>query len=73
TSQALEGIDVQEGESVLIADDPQKFARAVVLLLKNKELRQSLGKKAEQLIRGRYDWKEIMESVEVFYKEIIGK
>jgi polysaccharide biosynthesis protein PslH len=43
TSIGAEGIDVINGKEVIIADDPQDFALAVIKILKNANIKKELG------------------------------
>lgn len=60
TSKGVEGVSVQDGEHLLIANRSEDFAQSVLLLLRDAELRQSLASSAYQLIQQHYDWKVIM-------------
>ncbi len=60
TSKGAEGLDVQHGEHLLIADAPEAFAEAVIRLLQEPELRQRLTDNAYQLVREKYDWAVVM-------------
>jgi glycosyltransferase involved in cell wall biosynthesis len=60
TSKGAEGLDVQPGQHLLIGDTPESYAREVVRLLKEPELRQYLVNNAAQLIREKYDWAVVM-------------
>ena len=60
TSKGAEGLEVQTGKHLLIADTPQEFAAAVKQLLENAELRQHLADNAYQLISEKYDWRAVM-------------
>lgn len=55
TSKGAEGLDVQHGQHLLIADTPEAFAQGVVRVLKEPGLRQRLTDKAYQLVRDKYD------------------
>lgn len=55
TSIGVEGIPVDDGVHVKIADSPQAFALAITDLLKDKELRESLGKAARELALRTFD------------------
>jgi glycosyltransferase involved in cell wall biosynthesis len=55
TSVGAEGLDVHHGEDILIADDAEGFARSVIDLLADTELRATFGEKAASLA-ARYDW-----------------
>jgi glycosyltransferase involved in cell wall biosynthesis len=63
TSKGAEGLLVQNGQHLLIADEPEKFAEQVVQLLKNKELREHLSENALQLVKEHYDWPGLMPKV----------
>ncbi len=60
TSKGAEGLDVKHGEHLLVADRPEAFAEAVIRLLGDAALRQSLVNQAHQLVRERYDWAAVM-------------
>lgn len=60
TRKGAEGLDVEHEDTVLIADEPEEFAKAVVRLLKEPELRVSLSENAYQLVRERYNWATVM-------------
>ena len=55
TSLGCEGIRVESGRHLLIADTPQEFARATLRLLEDHRLANELGQNARQLIRRKYD------------------
>jgi glycosyltransferase involved in cell wall biosynthesis len=67
TSIGLEGIDARSGEEVLVADDPQDFARAVLRLLREKELREKLSAQGRSLAVSHYDWKVVLNQMEAIY------
>ncbi len=59
TSKGCEGLDVIDGEHLLIADDPEQFAKKTVLLLSDEALRQRITDKARKLVETRFDWSVI--------------
>lgn len=59
TSKGAEGLDVADGEHLLLADDPQRFADAVLRLLADDVLAARLRRNARQLVEERYDWDAI--------------
>lgn len=63
TSLGAEGLRVEHGRHLLIADDPASFARAVSDLLSDEALRTSLGRAGRALVERRYDWEAIGESL----------
>ena len=60
TSKGAEGLDVQSGEHLLIADTPETFAEAAIRLLQDAALRRRLTENAYQLVSEKYDWAVIM-------------
>ena len=50
TSVGAEGLENGKGRAFLVSDDPTEFARNVVLLLRDPERRQSLGRGALMLV-----------------------
>jgi glycosyltransferase involved in cell wall biosynthesis len=71
TSIAFEGIDVKNGEDVLIADGPERFASSVSQLFKDEELGKKLGENARRLIEKSYDWDKIAERLDALYSKWI--
>jgi glycosyltransferase involved in cell wall biosynthesis len=61
TTVGAEGLDVQHGRDIILADDPGSFAQAVIMLLRDPELRRRCEKAAAETA-ARYDWPAIGES-----------
>jgi GT2 family glycosyltransferase/glycosyltransferase involved in cell wall biosynthesis len=72
TSVGSQGIDCTPGENILIADDPQGFAAQTVRLLRDKVLREKLGKNGRRQVEAKYDWEIVIRQVEDMYDEIIA-
>lgn len=70
TSIGCEGIEVVDGESVLIRDESQSFADAVVDLIRKDTLRDKLIRNGYELIKKRYDWNVIGNHIEDAYESI---
>jgi polysaccharide biosynthesis protein PslH len=60
TSKGTEGLAAENEKHMLIADDPQNFARQVSNLLLSSELREYISHNALQLVKDRYDWQGMM-------------
>lgn len=58
TSLGCEGLNVLSQEHLLVADQPEAFAQAVVSLLNNAELRQQLGIAGRNLVENHYSWEQ---------------
>jgi glycosyltransferase involved in cell wall biosynthesis len=61
TSIGAEGLEAVQGKHILIADEPQEMAQAVIRLYNDKALRQELTANARRLIKQKYDWEIIGE------------
>jgi glycosyltransferase involved in cell wall biosynthesis len=60
TSVGAEGLDVRHGRDIVLADNPQGFADAILALLRDENLRRKYEKAAAELAR-QYDWSIIGE------------
>ncbi len=70
TSIGAEGIEVKNGEHLLIADDPKVFAEKTIELLRNPELAMKLGRNGRRLTVEKYDWEIIGQKMLRVYKEL---
>jgi glycosyltransferase involved in cell wall biosynthesis len=61
TSIGCEGLEVEDGRHLLIADRPDDFAASVTHLLCDPALRRRLAASARQLVETRYDWPSIAQ------------
>ena len=64
TTIGAEGLPVTDGEHVLLADDPESFARAVVHLIRDTGHRTRLEAAARALVLARYDWSAVASELE---------
>jgi len=73
TAVGCEGIDVHNGEHLLIADEPAAFADAVLGLMDDRELAQRLGQAGRALTLERYAWESIVGGLDRFLAQVAGK
>jgi glycosyltransferase involved in cell wall biosynthesis len=59
TTKGAEGLNLTDGEDILIADDPGAFADATVRLLSNDALHARLASHARTTVAARYDWEAV--------------
>jgi glycosyltransferase involved in cell wall biosynthesis len=70
TTVGAEGLDVQHGRDILLEDDPSKFARAILALLRDDTMRRRY-EAAAAATAHKYDWSVITRRfVEVLHKTI---
>lgn len=70
TSVGCEGLDLQSGCDLLIADDPAEFARQVVRALTDPTLRESLRQHGRLSVEQRYGWDAIADKLLATYEQI---
>jgi len=68
TSVGVEGIEAVNNENILIADNPETFAKKVTELLKNPKRAEDIGRKARKLIVEKYDWEIIGKRMNRLYE-----
>lgn len=64
TSIGCEGLDVENGRHLLVADDAAGFAAAVARVLADPALRDRLGVEGRALVEARYRWDATVAAVE---------
>ena len=67
TELGAEGISVEDGKHILIADEPEAFANAIIRLLSDRTLAAELAENCYQLVHERYS----VESLSVEIKKIL--
>ena len=69
TTVGAEGIEVTPGQDILIADDPEGFARHVATLMKDPHRAQKIGAAARHTVERRYDIRRIYRDLFGFLRE----
>lgn len=67
------GIGAPEEEAILVADRDRDFARQVIRLLKDRELRERLREGAGRFLRQRYDPERCRKELDVIYSSCAGE
>jgi glycosyltransferase involved in cell wall biosynthesis len=70
TSTGAEGLALEDGRDLLIADDPQYFAKRVIDILNDATLRDQLRMNGRRLVETCYDWQIICDQFEKYMHEI---
>ncbi len=70
TSKGAEGLDVVDGEHVLIADDARAFASRIIDLFENPELGFALGQSGRALVEREYSWDHAGARLLALYDEV---
>ncbi len=64
TPIGAEGLDVEDGKSIVLADTPETFANECVRILDDTNLRQKLVAEGRAIVDRQYDWSRISPLVE---------
>lgn len=65
TSVGAEGLPVEHGKDIILADDPAEFAEVVSALLGNPAAREKLGKAGRSLVEENYSWASAAARLEI--------
>jgi hypothetical protein len=68
TRLGAEGLSVTDDSDILLADDPETFARQVGRLLGSDDLATRVGLAARRLVETSYDWKASARALEALYR-----
>ncbi len=71
TSIGCEGLEVVDGEHLLIADGVESFARSVITLMANEKLRTDLTEKAYAWVRKKYTWENADQRLNQIYEKLL--
>lgn len=70
TTFVNDGLGAEDGRQLLVADEADQFADAVLTLLKNPQLRQDLGRAGREFVMKQYRWEDVLDRVNTLEKEI---
>ena len=73
TSVGSRGIDVSPGKNILIADDPQYFAKCTVEALFDETARQTMGHNGRLLVKAKYSWDAMADELDTLFRDIVKK
>lgn len=63
------GLEIENGQNILIGNTPSEMAQLVIKLLKDKKLFEKIIVNAKALIRKKYDWEVMSADLEKIYEE----
>ncbi len=68
TTVGAEGFPVVNGQELVLVDEPEKFAREILDLLKNPTRRRALGSAGQAFARANYGWDTLIPQLERIYE-----
>ena len=72
TTLGCEGIAVEPGKHLLVADTPERFAQATLRVLQDKRLARDLGHNGRHLVQSTYDFRAACRPLEVLYQQALS-
>jgi polysaccharide biosynthesis protein PslH len=73
TSIGAEGLDVRNGEHMMVADDSAEFAQTVISLLHDPARRQALGRAGRILVEAKYSWDQATSRLEEIWNQVVAR
>ncbi len=71
TSIAASGLRVEQGENIIVCDDPERFAGEICRLFSDQDLSARLGGKGYRTAKEHYDWPGQIEKHEQIYYDML--
>jgi glycosyltransferase involved in cell wall biosynthesis len=69
----VEGIELEHGRDIFVADGIEEFAQAAAALLLNREQRASLAQHGYTKVRDNYSWSSLAHRFEEVYSEVLAE
>lgn len=73
TTIGAEGLPVQHGRDLMLADSPDDFARTVLSLLQDAATRRNLGRAARELVESKYSWASVARDFTSALEAVVAK
>ena len=64
------GLEAEGGRHLLVANEPDQFAAAILTLLKDTQLRRNLGRAGREFVMNQYRWEDVLERVNAIQSQI---
>jgi glycosyltransferase involved in cell wall biosynthesis len=72
TSIGAEGLTVENNKNIVIADEPETFAKAIIELIEQPELRDKLAIQGMELVHKRYRWEQIAIAFDQYIIKVVN-
>lgn len=73
TSIGAEGLEVTDGDNIVLADTPEGFAESVLKMLGNPEKREKIGASAKELVESRYRWQALGQKYSDYLEQVVNR
>lgn len=68
TTIGAEGLNARDGENILLADDPEEFARAVIRVLRNPDVAASMRVAGRAWVERHFDYRQRYDQLDSVYE-----
>ena len=68
TSKGCEGLGLKQGEGIVITDEPEDLAGAVISLLTDHQKQKEFQQKALEVAKDRFDWDKVLRPLETIFR-----
>lgn len=72
TGIGAEGIEIRDGENILIADEPATFSAAVQRAVTDRELNQNLRRNGRRWVEEKYNWTSVYQAWDAVYARALS-
>jgi glycosyltransferase involved in cell wall biosynthesis len=72
TPIGAEGLEVVDGQTILLAETAGQFADQLVALVNSPELRDRLARHGRALVEARYDWRQCLAGLDRLYDRLLN-
>lgn len=73
TAVGAEGLEVEAGRDLILADRPEDMAASIAALLRDREARAAYGAAARARVEADYNWDRVVEKLEHHYEEVLDE
>mgnify|MGYP000021983608 CR=1 FL=1 len=73
TELAAAGLDVVDGQHLIIANHAENFAESVCYLLQDRQCAENLGREGRALVAGQYNYTNIGQRLEAIYQQAVKR
>lgn len=70
TSVGCEGLEIEEGKNILLADSAKDFSQKVLALLQQPHLREKISREGQKLVQEKYSREKVVTNLKKFWSEL---
>jgi spore maturation protein CgeB len=71
TTRSAEGLPLEPGSNILLADTPHVMLENISLLLTDRALRKRISDRAMETVRQRFTWSHCVDTLENAIREVV--